>query len=98
MATDLNRFMVIGRIVKDLDDKTFVKVGSTTKATVSIANNRSVKKNDQWVDDVSFFDIDIWGKTAENLKPYLVKGTQVAFEAHLHQDRWEKEGKKYSNK
>ena len=30
----------------------------------------------------------IWGKTAENLKPYLVKGTQVAVQGYLKQDRW----------
>ncbi len=38
----------------------------------------------------------IWGKTAENLKPYLTKGKQICVEGHLKQDRWEKDGKTQS--
>ena len=63
---------------------------------MSIAVNRSKKQGDQWVDEVSYFDITIWGKTAENLKPYLLKGKQIAVDGHLKQDRWEKDGQKQS--
>lgn len=48
------------------------------------------------MDEVNYFDLTIWGKTAENLKPYLTKGKQVAVEGHLKQDRWEKDGQKFS--
>jgi len=45
---------------------------------------------------VSFFDVTIWGKTAENLKPYLVKGKQIAVDGYLKQDRWQKDGQNFS--
>ena len=32
----------------------------------------------------------------ENLTPYLIKGKQVAIEGHLQQQRWEKDGQKFS--
>lgn len=97
MATDLNKVMIIGRIVRDLDEKTFGYVGNgTARASVSIAVNRGVKKGDQWEEEASYFDVTIWGKMAENLKPYLVKGTQIGVEGFLKQDRWEKDGKKNS--
>lgn len=87
--TDLNSVTIIGRLTKDLDDKSYqVTANGTARARVSVAVNRSVKKENQWQDEASYFDITIWGKTAENLKPYLRKGTQVAVQGYLKQDRW----------
>lgn len=87
---DLNSVTIIGRITRDLDDKSYgVSANGTARAKISIAVNRSVKKDDQWTDEASFFDVTIWGKTAENLKPYLRKGTQVAVQGYLKQDRWQ---------
>lgn len=95
--TDINSLTVIGRIVRDLDENSYIVLESgTARANVSIAVNHSVKKDGQWIDDTSFFDITIWGKTAENLKPYLTKGKQIAVSGYLKQDRWEKDGKKNS--
>lgn len=96
---DLNHFDVIGRLTRSLegDEKNFSYIGNgTAKAVVSIAVNSSVKKGDKYEDYVSYFDIQIFGKTAENLKPYLKKGTQISVSAHLKQDRWEKDGQKRS--
>lgn len=33
---------------------------------------------------------------AENLKPYLTKGKMILIAGHLKQDRWEKDGQKFS--
>lgn len=62
--------------------------GGTAIGRFSIAVNRSRKQGDQWVDDVSYFNITVFGKTAENLKPYLMKGQLVAVQGFLRQDRW----------
>ena len=98
--TDINHVLVIGRLTKDfgVDPRTFFyTTGGTACAKVSIAVNRSVKQSDgQWTDEVSFFDVTIWGKTAENLKPYLVKGKQIAVDGYLKQDRWQKGGQNFS--
>lgn len=96
---DLNHFVVIGRLTQDVgaDERSFQYIGNgTAKANVSIAVNNTKKEGDKYVDDPSFFTVTIFGKTAENLKPYLKKGTQVLFECHLKQDRWEKDGQKKS--
>ena len=97
--TDLNHVVLIGRLTQDLgsDERSFGYVGNgQARANVSIAVNRSKKSGDEWVETVSYFNITIWGKTAENLKPYLTKGKQICVEGHLQQDRWEKDGKKES--
>lgn len=97
--TDLNHVVLIGRLTQDLgsDERSFGYVGNgQARANVSIAVNRSKKNGDQWVEEVNYFNITIWGKTAENLKPYLTKGKQICVEGHLKQDRWEKDGQKQS--
>ena len=97
--TDLNHVVLIGRLTQDLgdDERSFGYVGNgQARANVSIAVNRSKKSGEEWVEEVSYFNITIWGKTAENLKPYLTKGKQICVEGHLKQDRWEKDGKKES--
>lgn len=97
--TDINRVVLVGRLVRDLgnDQRDFAYTPSgQARANISIAVNRSRKQGDQWVEEANFFDVTIWGKTAENLKPYLTKGKQIAVEGYLKQDRWEKDGQKFS--
>lgn len=97
--TNLNSVILIGNLVRDLgdDERSFgYAANGQARANVSIASNRSKKVGEQWQDEVSYFDITIWGKTAENLKPYLKKGTKIAVKGYLKQDRWEKDGQKMS--
>ena len=97
--TDINHVVIVGRLTRDLatDEKAFGYVGNgQARANISIAVNRSKKQGDQWVDESNFFDVTIWGKTAENLKPKLLKGTQIIVDGYLKQDRWEKDGQKFS--
>lgn len=101
MATDLNHVVLVGRITRDVgsDERSFGYVGNgQARANVSIAVNRSRKDTagGNWVEEANFFDVTIWGKQAENLKPYLTKGKQIAVDGYLKQDRWEKDGQKFS--
>lgn len=96
---DTNKVFLIGRLTRDLgaDERSFGYTdGGTARANISIAVNRSKRDGDNWVDEVHYFDVTIWGKPAENLKPYLLKGKQIHVEGHLQQDRWEKDGQKHS--
>ena len=95
--TDLNHVIEIGRLTRDISERDFgYTTGGTARLNLSIAVNRSVKKNGAWTDSVSYFDVTVWGKTAENIKAYLHKGKQIAIDGYLDQQRWEKDGVKYS--
>ncbi len=95
--SDMNKIVLIGRLTRDLDSDSFGYTASgTAKAIISIAVNDRIKKNGEWQDEVSFFDVTVWGKMAENLKPYLLKGKQIAVEGKLKQYRYEKDGKNHS--
>ena len=95
--TDLNHVIEIGRLTRDISERDFAyTTGGTARLNLSIAVNRSEKRGGEWADKVSFFDVTVWGKTAENIRPYLHKGKQIAVDGYLDQQRWEKDGVKYS--
>lgn len=89
MANDINSVVLIGNIVRDVGDGFAYAQNGNAVAKISIAVNRAKKQSDgSWGNEVSYFDVNIWGKTAENLKPYLVKGQKIAIDGYLKQDRW----------
>lgn len=94
MANDLNSVSIIGRMTQDAELKYNAK--GTAIASLSLACNRNVKKGDNWETEVSYLDASLYGRTAEGLARYLHKGKMVAIMGHLKQDRWEKNGQRYS--
>ena len=93
-STDLNSVVLIGRLTRDAE-LTYLQSGSAV-ANISVAVNRNKKEGEQWVSEVNYFDVALFGKQAENLKQYLLKGKQIAVQGSLKQDRWEKDGQKFS--
>lgn len=91
---DLNCITIVGRLTRDAELKH--TAGGTAISKSSIAVNRRVKKGNDWTDEASFFDIVLWGKSAEGLNQYLKKGQQVAIAGELRQERWEQDGQKRS--
>lgn len=90
---DLNKFVMVCRLTKDAEVKTFDNGGSVIR--LSVANNYTTKRNGEWVDETSFFEIRHNCKSTGIVK-FLTKGTQIAIEGCTRQERWEKDGKKNS--
>ena len=91
---DINRVIEIGRLTRDAE-VTYTP-GGMAIAKFSIAVNRRVKSGDGWADEANYFDVQVFGKAAESLKPYLTKGKMIGVDGYLKQDRWEKDGQKFS--
>ena len=89
-----NRVVLVGNLTRDVELR-FTPQG-TAVTDVSLAVNERVKRNEQWVDEVNFFDITLWGRTAEIAGEYLAKGSSILIEGRLKLDRWEQEGQKRS--
>lgn len=93
-SSDTNSVTLVGRLTRDAELR-YSQSGSAV-ASLSIAVNRSRKQGDQWISEANFFDVSLFGKSAEALKQYLTKGKQIAIQGELKQDRWEKDGQKFS--
>ena len=92
--TDINTLTIIGRLTSNCNIG--YTLNGTARLNLSIAVNRSQKSGGEWSDKASFFDVTVWGKTAENISPYLSKGKQIAVQGYLDQQRWEKDGQRFS--
>ncbi len=94
MANDINVVVLVGRLTRESELKT--TAGGTSVCRFSVAVNRRKKTGDKWEDEVNYFDVVLWGKSAETLHPYLDKGRQVSIEGELRQNRWEQDGQSKS--
>lgn len=90
---DVNTVVIVGRLTRDLnpsDQREFAYTpNGQARANISVAVGSRKKNGDQWIDEANYFDVTIWGKSAENLKQYLTKGKQIAVEGSLRQERWQ---------
>ncbi len=89
-----NRVVLMGNLTRDPELR-YIPSG-TAVSEIGLAVNERVKKNDQWVDDVNFIDVTLWGRTAEIANEYLSKGSSILIEGRLKHDTWEKDGQKRS--
>ncbi|RKX94180.1 MAG: single-stranded DNA-binding protein [Spirochaetes bacterium] len=94
MANDINTVVLVGRLTRDAELK-YTNAG-TAVCKFSLAVNRRKRSGDQWTDEVSYFDVVLWGKQGEAIQQYLGKGKQVAVNGELRQNRWEQDGQKRS--
>ena len=92
---NLNRVIVNGNLTNDCKceyGKSGIAYGG-----FCIAVNSSEKKDGEYVDCPSFFEVKTFGKLFESQHPYLKKGANVTVEGKLKQENWEtKEGAKRS--
>lgn len=84
--SDINTLFLTGHVVRDAV-LAYTQAG-TPLTDISVAVNRTVKKGNEYVSEPHFFDVAVWGKTAENLAQYLVKGKKIALTGRLAQQKW----------
>lgn len=89
-----NRVVLVGNLTRDPELR-YIPSG-TAVSDIGLAVNDRVKRGDQWVDEATFVDITLWGRTAEVANEYLSKGSPVLIEGRLKLDTWEKDGQKFS--
>lgn len=94
VMASFNRVILVGNLTRDPELR-YIPSG-TAVSDIGLAVNDRVKRGDQWVDEVTFVDITLWGRTAEIANEYLSKGSPVLIEGRLKLDRWEKDGQKHS--
>ena len=85
-----NRVILVGNLTRDPELR-YIPSG-TAVTDIGLAVNEKVKRNDQWVEETTFVDVTLWGRTAEVACEYLKKGSPVLIEGRLKLDTWEKDG------
>ncbi|MEG4515728.1 MULTISPECIES: single-stranded DNA-binding protein [unclassified Microcoleus] len=79
----LNVVTLVGRVGGDPDVKYFES--GTVKCSLTLAVNRRTKNSDQ----PDWFNLEIWGKTAQIAADYVRKGSLIGVTGSLKFDRWQ---------
>lgn len=90
-----NRVILVGNLTRDIELK--YTPGGTAVTDIGMAvNDRRKTANGEWVDETTFVDVTLWGRTAEVASEYLSKGSPILVEGRLKLDTWETDGQKRS--
>ncbi len=95
---NLNKVMLMGNLTRDPEIKYTPK--GTAIAAFGIAVNRVFTPSDggERREEVTFIDLEAWGRTAEVIGEYFKKGRPIFIEGRLKLDQWDDKqtGKKMS--
>jgi single-strand DNA-binding protein len=85
---NFNKVILAGNLTRDPENR-FTPKG-TQIATFGLAVNRRWKAETGEVkDEVTFVDVEAWGRQAEVICQYLKKGRPILLEGRLRYDSWE---------
>ena len=84
---DLNLIMLDGNLVRD--PQLSVTQQNVSVCSFTIATNRYHKEGNEYVNDVSYFDVTCWEKLAIACGDVLKKGRGVRVTGELRQNRWQ---------
>lgn len=90
-----NRVILVGNITRDIEVK-YLPSGTAVAEIGLAVNDRRKNQNGEWVDETTYVDVTLWGRTAEVAGEYLTKGSPVLIEGRLKLDQWETDGQKRS--
>lgn len=82
-------FSGIGRLTRDPEVRS---VGDGVVARFGLATNKMIKGKER----PSFFDCEVWGRSAQFVEEHVHKGDLVQVMGELEEDKWENEGQKRS--
>jgi single-strand DNA-binding protein len=91
---NLNKVLLIGRLTRDPEMRTFANGGKVARIGFAVNNRRKNTATGQWEDEPVFLDIEAFNRLeggrqlADLVENYLRKGNQVFIEGHLQLDQW----------
>jgi single-strand DNA-binding protein len=96
MMSHLNSILIEGCLTRDPQFRSDPEGESV--CTFEIASNHSYKSGSRLEEEASFFDVETWGKLAENCRVFGRAGRGVRAVGRLKQERWDGDDGKFHAK
>ena len=87
MPQNINSVVLVGNLTRDPELRH--TPSGTAVTMLRIAVNDRVKRGEEWTDAAYYFDVTVWGRTAENCTQYLAKGRPVGVQGKLTWREWD---------
>ena len=85
---NFNKVIVAGNLTRDPELRYTPKGTAVARITLAVNRNYATETGEK-KEEVSFVDVDIWGRQAEIISQYMKKGRPLLVEGRLKQDSWE---------
>jgi len=83
-----NKVILAGNLTRDPELRYTPKGTAVARLTLAVNRTYSTEGGEK-KEEVSFVDIDAWGRQAEVIAQYMKKGRPILVEGRLKQDTWE---------
>ena len=90
-----NKVVLLGNVTRDPELR-YISSGTAVTDIGLAINDRRKTATGEWVEETTFVDVTLWGRTADIAGEYVTKGSPLLIEGRLKLDTWEKDGKKNS--
>ena len=84
----VNKVMLLGNLTRDPEIRYTPKGTAVTDLGMAI-NRIRTGDNGERIEEVTYVDVTLWGRSAELAGQYLSKGRSVFIEGHLQLDQWD---------
>ena len=85
----VNKVIIVGNLGRDAEVRRTPGGAAVTTISVATTETWNDKSSGERQERTEWHRVVIWGKTAETLEPYLLKGRQVYVEGKLQTRKWQ---------
>jgi single-strand DNA-binding protein len=85
---NFNKVILVGNLTRDPELRYTPKGMAIAKVGLAINRNWTSESGEK-KEEVTFVDVDIFGRTAENVAQYMKKGRPILVEGRLRLDQWD---------
>jgi len=90
---NLNKVLLIGRLTRDPEIRTFPSGGKVARFGFAVNRRRKNPQTGQWEDEPVYLEIEAFnrgefGRLADQVEQFFSKGRQFYIEGHLRLDQW----------
>ncbi len=85
---DLNTILIEGKLTHDPTITMITADAVVCRFSIAVNRRYMDRKKSEYIENVSYFIVETWGKVAENCAKWLTKGRGVRVVGHLKQHRW----------
>ena len=89
MPATLNKVLLMGNLTRDPDLKQTPAGDTVAELGLAVSEQFRNRTTGEVRELVTFVDVTVWGKVAENCGQYLTKGRPVFVEGRLVMDSWD---------
>jgi single-strand DNA-binding protein len=88
-APTINRVVLLGNLTRDPELRALPSGSSVCRMRVACSTRRRNAETGDWDDKPNFFDVSVFGASAEACDTFLEKGRPVAVDGRLEWREWE---------